>query len=193
MVHVTLQTDRVGNQLAPPADVKLRGMIVGEVRSVSSDGRRPTVDIALQPEQGRPDPGQRVGPAAAQDAVRREVRRPGAAGQALAAPARPRATSSRRTARRRRSSSSGCSTTCCRCCAPIQPAKLNATLGALATALEGRGEQLGDNLDAGRRLLHPAQPRAARPSSEDISGLADGRGVYADAAPDLVRMLRNFR
>ena len=35
VVHVTLQTDRVGNQLAPPADVKLRGMIVGEVRAVS--------------------------------------------------------------------------------------------------------------------------------------------------------------
>src|SRR4051794_35865620 len=49
VVHVTLQTDRVGNQLAPPADVKLRGMIVGEVRSVSSDGRRATVDLALQP------------------------------------------------------------------------------------------------------------------------------------------------
>ena len=38
VVHVTLQTDRVGNQLAPPADVKLRGMIVGEVRDVRSDG-----------------------------------------------------------------------------------------------------------------------------------------------------------
>jgi virulence factor Mce-like protein len=49
VVHVTLQTDRVGNQLAPPADVKLRGMIVGEVRSVSSNGRFASVDLALKP------------------------------------------------------------------------------------------------------------------------------------------------
>ena len=49
VVRVTLETDRVGNQLSPPADVKLRGMIVGQVRSVSSDGRNATVDIALQP------------------------------------------------------------------------------------------------------------------------------------------------
>ncbi len=50
MVHVTLEADRVGNQLAPPADVKLRGMIVGEVRSVAADGRKATVDIALKPK-----------------------------------------------------------------------------------------------------------------------------------------------
>ena len=37
-MHVTLKTDSIGNQLAPPADVKLRGMIVGEVRNVSSNG-----------------------------------------------------------------------------------------------------------------------------------------------------------
>ncbi|HEX6921868.1 MAG TPA: MlaD family protein, partial [Actinomycetes bacterium] len=49
VVHVTLETDRVGNQLAPPADVKLRGVIVGEVRHVSSDGKRAKVDIALEP------------------------------------------------------------------------------------------------------------------------------------------------
>ena len=49
VVRVTLETDRVGNQLAPPADVKLRGMIVGEVRAVSSDGRKATIDIALKP------------------------------------------------------------------------------------------------------------------------------------------------
>src|SRR3954454_21928460 len=49
VVHVTLETNRVGNQLAPPADVKLRGMIVGEVRKVSSDRTRASVDLALTP------------------------------------------------------------------------------------------------------------------------------------------------
>src|SRR4051794_34813267 len=53
VVHVTLQTDKVGNQLAPPADVKLRGLIVGEVRNVSSNGDTATVDLALNPDSVR--------------------------------------------------------------------------------------------------------------------------------------------
>ena len=78
---MTLKTDRVGNQLAPPADVKLRGMIVGEVRvghlRRPQGHHRPRAAAA----DGRPHPGQRVRAAAAQDAVRREVRRPGPAGR----------------------------------------------------------------------------------------------------------------
>ena len=73
----------------------------------------------------------------------------------------------------------------------IQPAKLNATLNALATALEGRGERLGENLelvDGYFTRLNPELPTI----KEDISGLADVSQIYADAAPDLVRMLRNF-
>jgi phospholipid/cholesterol/gamma-HCH transport system substrate-binding protein len=38
IVPVTLEADHVGNQLDPAADVKLRGIVVGEVRSVSSTG-----------------------------------------------------------------------------------------------------------------------------------------------------------
>ena len=73
----------------------------------------------------------------------------------------------------------------------IQPAKLNATLGALATALEGRGERAGRQPRAGRRYftrLNPELPAIKK----DIRGLADVSQIYADAAPDLVRMLRNF-
>ena len=47
---VTLVTDSIGNQLVVPADVKLRGIVVGEVRSVHSNGRRATVDLALDPD-----------------------------------------------------------------------------------------------------------------------------------------------
>src|SRR4051794_26613221 len=49
VVPVTLRTDSIGNQLDPPADVKLRGLIVGEVRAVHADGTTATVDIALRP------------------------------------------------------------------------------------------------------------------------------------------------
>ena len=89
VVRVTLETDRIGNQLQELADVKIRGIIVGEVRSVSSDGDGATLDLALDPEQRRHDPGRRRGAAAAQDPVRREVRRPRRPGERRpAAPSR---------------------------------------------------------------------------------------------------------
>ena len=45
----------------------------------------------------------------------------------------------------------------------VQPADLNTTLNAVATALEGRGEQLGETPRDARRLPDPLQPRAPRP------------------------------
>ena len=53
VAKVTLKTDRIGNQLAAPADVKLRGLIVGEVRSVSSEGKGATIELALDPSKLR--------------------------------------------------------------------------------------------------------------------------------------------
>ena len=43
----------------------------------------------------------------------------------------------------------------------VQPAELNTTLNAIATALEGRGEQIGENLetvDAYLKRLNPQIP-----------------------------------
>lgn len=50
VVRITLEAGSLGNQLDPRADVKLRGLLVGEVRSVRADGEKATLDIALKPE-----------------------------------------------------------------------------------------------------------------------------------------------
>ncbi|MEU2264813.1 MlaD family protein, partial [Streptomyces sp. NPDC019645] len=50
VVRVTLETGVLGNQLEPQADVKLRGLLVGEVRGVRADGEKATLDLALAPE-----------------------------------------------------------------------------------------------------------------------------------------------
>ena len=50
VVRITLEADTLGNQLDPRADVKLRGLLVGEVRAVRADGSKATLDIALKPE-----------------------------------------------------------------------------------------------------------------------------------------------
>jgi phospholipid/cholesterol/gamma-HCH transport system substrate-binding protein len=47
---VTLRTDHVGNQLHPDAEVKLRGVVVGEVRDVRTDGSGAEVDLAMRPD-----------------------------------------------------------------------------------------------------------------------------------------------
>jgi hypothetical protein len=72
----------------------------------------------------------------------------------------------------------------------VRPGELNATLSAFATALEGRGDRIGDNLTRVEGYLRRINPHL--PSlKEDISRFADVAEVYGDAAPDLMRTLRN--
>lgn len=71
----------------------------------------------------------------------------------------------------------------------VRPADLNATLYAMATALEGRGDAIGANLersDAYLRRLNPHMRTAVR----DLDMLGEVSHAYADAAPDLARLFR---
>jgi phospholipid/cholesterol/gamma-HCH transport system substrate-binding protein len=72
----------------------------------------------------------------------------------------------------------------------IQPGKLNAALGALATALQGRGDELGDTAVDLEQYLHDFNP--SLPRLEKDLQLADPvLATYADASPDLLRILSN--
>jgi phospholipid/cholesterol/gamma-HCH transport system substrate-binding protein len=51
VVPVTLQTDHVGNQLQQASDVKVRGLLVGEVRKISTKGNGAELELALQPDK----------------------------------------------------------------------------------------------------------------------------------------------
>ena len=67
----------------------------------------------------------------------------------------------------------------------IEPAKLNATLGAIASALSGRGEKIGQmlsDLDAYLAKLEPSLPAL----SHDLEVAPEVLRAYADAAPDFV-------
>jgi virulence factor Mce-like protein len=67
----------------------------------------------------------------------------------------------------------------------IQPEKLNATLGAISTALDGRGEKFGQALSDLNRLLASLDPSLPN-LSHDISASSTVLTAYADAAPDLL-------
>ncbi|WYB40405.1 MCE family protein [Streptomyces sp. GD-15H] len=189
VVRVTLEAGRLGNQLDPRADVKLRGLLVGEVRAVHADGTKATLDLALKPEHVAHIPsdvrarllpktlfGEKyvdlVAPA-------RSTARPIRAGDVI--------TQDRTTVGMEVQQLMNDLLPLLR---TVEPGELNATLSAFAGALEGRGDRIGDNLtrlEAYLRELNPHLPSL----KEDISRFADVAEVYGDAAPDLLRVLRN--
>ena len=73
----------------------------------------------------------------------------------------------------------------------IRPADLNATLNALATALAGRGDRIGDGME--RLDSYVTAIGVHLPTlRQDLVALAEVARTYDLAAPDLVRMLRNL-
>jgi phospholipid/cholesterol/gamma-HCH transport system substrate-binding protein len=72
----------------------------------------------------------------------------------------------------------------------IDPAKLNETLGAIATAFNGRGEQFGKTLTDFNDLLAKIEPSLPN-LSHDIEASVPAFTAYGDAAPDLVSTIKN--
>ncbi|MCZ4589571.1 MCE family protein [Rhodococcus opacus] len=72
----------------------------------------------------------------------------------------------------------------------VQPEKLNATLGAISSALRGRGEELGALLEQSDSYLAKMNPSLPQ-LQEDLAKAAQVTDVYADTAPDLLRVLDN--
>ncbi|WP_067670219.1 MCE family protein [Nocardia miyunensis] len=74
--------------------------------------------------------------------------------------------------------------------AMVKPEKLNATLTALGTALQGRGDKLGQLLadsDTYLKNINPSLPALQR----DLRSTAGVTNLYADTAPDLLRTTNN--
>ncbi|MGY4648345.1 phospholipid/cholesterol/gamma-HCH transport system substrate-binding protein [Mycobacterium sp. URHB0021] len=72
----------------------------------------------------------------------------------------------------------------------VDPVKLNQTLAAAAEALSGLGDEFGESLLKGNRILGDLNGRMPqiRVDTQRVAGLAD---VYADASPDLWAGLEN--
>jgi phospholipid/cholesterol/gamma-HCH transport system substrate-binding protein len=72
----------------------------------------------------------------------------------------------------------------------IDPAKLNETLGAISSAVGGRGEKFGQTLTDFNALLAKIEP--SLPNLErDIETAVPVLNAYGDAAPDLIRTIDN--
>jgi virulence factor Mce-like protein len=190
VVHVTLQADRVGNQLSPPADVKLRGLIVGEVRSVSSRGDGATIGLALDPSK--------VGLIPAN--VQAQLLPKTLFGEKFVDLVLPDAPSTRHLQAgdvigQDRSSTAIETEKVLDDFLPLlqslKPAELSLALNGMSSALRGRGDRIGRNLvlvDSYLRQFNPQLPAL----QQNFRGLADLADNYDKAAPDLLRLIDDF-
>lgn len=189
VVHVRLRADSAGDQLQPSADVKLRGLIVGRVSGVSSDGTVATVDLALDPADADRIPANvdaRLLPTTLfGDTYVDLVIPPGAPARAIrSGDVIPQDRSAAGIEVQR---VLGDLLPLLR---TVQPGELDATLTAFADALDGRGDRLGANLVlAGRYVsaLNPLLPAV----QADLRELAETADLFDAAAPDLLAVLKN--
>jgi phospholipid/cholesterol/gamma-HCH transport system substrate-binding protein len=186
---VTLQADRVGNQLAPTAEVKVKGVPFGEVRAVRSTRAGAEIDLALDPAKigelprnisarllpktvfgeryvnlvlpPQPRGALRAGDVIAQDHSSSAIELERVLGDLLPL------------------------------LRAVQPQKLNSSLGAISQALDHRGQPIGDGIVKLQDLLAQVNPLMPQ-FKADITGLANAADVYTGAAPDILQALSDL-
>lgn len=187
---VTVRTGSVGNEMHDNADVKLRGVVVGQVRDIAVDGEGARLTLAIKPGELDRIPAD----------VTAQMLPTTLFGErfvALVPPAVPSARTLRAGAVIPQDRSSNAIEleevlgNVLPLLTAVQPEKLSATLNAVSQALQGRGEKLGDTLvtlDAHLQKFNPQLPTL----NADIKELVRVSRVYADAAPDVLDALTDF-
>jgi phospholipid/cholesterol/gamma-HCH transport system substrate-binding protein len=184
---VTLSTDTIGLQLPARADVKVRGVIVGEVLEAKSEANGAVLTLGLDPHKIGEIP-QNVTASILPKTLFGEkyvelVIPSDASSEALR-------TGDRITQTQLPIEVEKVLDDIYPLLRAVQPAELNYTLNALATALEGRGEAIGQNIetfDSYLKRLNPQVPALV----EDLRLLSKVSGLYADVAPQIAETLRN--
>jgi phospholipid/cholesterol/gamma-HCH transport system substrate-binding protein len=187
---VTIHISQAGQQLLPGSDVKVRGLIVGSVSSITSNGTGADLHLHMKPSMLKEIPA---------NVTARLVPKTlfGEKYVDLVLPSNP---STQRmyggeVIGEDRSKAALEIDTALNDLLPVlravQPAKLNQTLNAVATALQGRGSELGttiQQLDTYFKGFNPHLPQL----QHDMSALAGVTRTYNQAADPLLRMLRNL-
>ncbi|MFG2087479.1 MULTISPECIES: MCE family protein [unclassified Spirillospora] len=190
VTRVTLEAASAGGEMHPHADVKLRGVVVGEVREISSDGGVATLELAIQPDKVRLLPRN----------VSAQLLPTTLFGQrfvALIPPERPaeaRLTAGSVISQDRSANAIELQQVMDNLyplLTAVQPAELAATLTAMSQALDGRGTELGQTmveLDAYLKKINPHMPALNR----DIKRFVEVTRHYDEAAPDIIQALNDF-
>lgn len=190
-VQVTLITDSAGNALARHADVKVRGVNVGQVRASSSERGQVVLDLAIDPGKAGLIPA---------NASARLLPKTlfGERYVALVIPADPspaRLTSGLTLYQDRSGNAIEVGKLLddlMPLLEAIPPQDLASVLGALSQALSGQGEALGVTVDRLDTIL--GDVNAVLPDlQQGLQRFATVAATYSDAAPQLVEAMNNFR
>jgi phospholipid/cholesterol/gamma-HCH transport system substrate-binding protein len=186
-VVVTLKADRIGNQLNKSSEVKARGVVVGTVRAVHPAQEGAIIELAMKPDMlsrlpqdvtallipktlfgeryvqlSIPD-GSTKDPLRAGDVIRQDRSKNAIELERVFDDLLP-------------------------VLKAVQPQKLATTLTAISTALEGRGERIGETMVSTAAYLEDFNPNLPT-LTEDLADLARVSELYGDIAPDLLDSL----
>jgi phospholipid/cholesterol/gamma-HCH transport system substrate-binding protein len=189
-VDVVLRAESTGNQLLPESDVKVRGMVVGQVRDIRSTGNGAELRLALDPDKVGKLPSNTLARLLPKTLF-------GERYVSLEPPARPATTAlaSGDVIEQDRTRASLELEKVLADTMPVlqavHPDELATTLNALNHALEGRGRPLGETLSRLNSYvdgLNPSVPDL-RQNLRELVGVAD---TYQQAAPDVLEALKNL-
>ena len=184
---VTLDASTIGLQMPERADVKIRGVIVGEVLGFTATDQGAKVQLGIFPNQMHTIPANVTGAIVPKTLFGEKY-----VSLVVPANASPNALQPGATITRTQ--------------VPVevqkvladlypllrtvQPADINMTLNAISTALEGRGNELGRNLvtvDHYLKRINPQIPQIVN----DLRLTTSVSNTYADVMPSIAQILRN--
>lgn len=184
---VTLQSSKIGLQMPEHADVKYRGVIVGEVLDFAPTAEGADIELGIYPEYMETIPADVSGAIYPKTLFGEKYVSLESEGGLSGDHLEPRATITRAAVSTEVEQVLSDLMPLLRV---VQPEQLNYTLNALATALEGRGEKLGDNLANLDAYLKRFNPHVSD-FLTDIRKTAEVSDLYADVMPEIATILRN--
>jgi phospholipid/cholesterol/gamma-HCH transport system substrate-binding protein len=187
---ITLRTGSVGNEMHPNAEVVVRGVQVGEVRTITANGNGATLQLAIDPNMVSRLPAN----------VTAEMLPTTLFGQRYVdlilppSPVPQRLVTGSVISENRSKDGIEVETVLNSLLSEltaVQPQNLSITLTAMAQALQGRGGELGSTLVELNTYLHKMNPNLPALDA-DIRELVQVTKTYSQAAPDILQALNDF-
>ena len=183
--EVTLQTSEIGLQLPARADVKIRGVIVGEVLAFDANAEGAELTLGIYPGETDTIPENVTGSIVPKTLFGEKY-------VALEVPEDPSPEHLEAGDTIERTEVAIEVEKVLSDLYPllrtVQPADLNMTLNAMATALEGRGDQLGGNLETVDSYLKRFNPQLPQ-LIDDLRLTAQVSDTYAEVMPQIAQIL----
>ena len=185
--HVTMKTESVGLQLPDRADVKIRGVIVGEVLKQRAQAGGATLTLGIYPNQMRIIPANVTGSILPKTLFGEKYVALDVPSQPSSAHIEPGATIGKTVVA---TEVQEVLNDLYPLLQTIQPADLNLTLNAISTALEGRGAQLGQTIDTANAYLKKLNPQIPQ-LINDLKLTASVADTYNAVLPQIASILNN--